>query len=185
MVRRGAVRVFEFHKQVPNMSDSERGVVPLRQSARGRAALKQKGEYLVFQCLIVSAATERQEMLARAAAEAGWETAVAGDAEAALAHQRRNFMQLAFVDLESDDSGRLHELLEQIAAAKGLLTVACGTEGDLEEEIWVRQVGVWLYLPGIDDDTQLSLLCDEARRIVERLHASAKPAVSQGYRKVR
>jgi DNA-binding NtrC family response regulator len=159
------------------MPELETGVMPVLES-RGRVGLKQRGEYQLFHCLVVSADGERQEMLARGAAEAGWETTIVCDAEAALACQRRSFVQLAFIDLESDSSGRLHELLEHFAPMKDLLTIACGAEGDIEEEIWVRQVGVWLYLPGVGDETRLSLLCDEARRIVERLHVSASRASS-------
>jgi DNA-binding NtrC family response regulator len=168
------------------MSNIETGVIPVAQS-RNIAVVKQKDEYLLFHCLIVSTASERQEMFARAAIEAGWDIAVVDDAESALAHQRRNFMQLAFVDLESDGTGNLRELLEHFAPARGLLTIACGTEGDCEEEIWVRQVGAWLYLPGVSDETQLTVLCGEARHIVERLHASANPVSSKlrSYRKAR
>lgn len=170
------------------MSVPESGVLPVAQSGRA-IDLKEKGEYLLFHCLVVSADAERQAMFSRSATEAGWEVFTVSDAEEALAHHRRAFTQLAFVDLQSDDSGRFYELLERFAQEKGLLTIACGSDGDMEEEIWVRQVGAWLYLPGVDGETQLSVLCDEARRIVERQHvaatatAASSPRVS--YRKAR
>lgn len=159
------------------MTDSEKGAIPVAQS-RGRVVTKQRGEYLLFQCLIVSTDVERQELFARAAAEAGWDVTIAGDAEMAFAHHRRSFMQLALIDLESDSSGGLHELIERLSPTKDLLTVACGAEADMDEEIWVRQLGVWLYLPGACEETQLSIVCGEARHIVERLHAAAASATS-------
>lgn len=154
------------------MHDSERVVLPVQQT-QGRSAVRTKGEFLVFNCLIVSNDPERQEMLAHAAAESGWEAEVCGDAASALNRQRRMFAQLAIVDLESDESGAMHELLEHFSRASGLLTVVCGHEADMEEEIWARQIGVWLYLPGVTQETNVSLLCGEARHVVERLHAAA------------
>lgn len=154
------------------MQDFRQNILPAKQT-QGRAAARSKGEYLLFNCLIVSPAIERQEMLARAAQEHGWEAIVCGDAETALTLQRRRFVQLAIVDLESDSSGEFAELLEQFASASGLLTIVCGSDADMEEEIQVRQIGVWLYLPGVTETTNVSLLCGEAKHIVERMHAAA------------
>lgn len=154
------------------MQNSDRSVLPVQQT-QGRAVVRNKGEYLLFNCLVVSNNVERQEMFAQAAAENGWETAICGDAASAISKQHRTFAQLAIVDLEGDLSGELHELLEQFSQASGLLTIVCGHEADMDEEIWVRQVGAWLYLPGVTEDTNVSLLCGEARHLVERLHAAA------------
>lgn len=169
-----------------SMSNHTSGAIPVVQ-AGGAAGLKERGEYLLFHCLVVSADADRQAMFARSATETGWEAVTADDAATAVAHVRRKFAQLAFVDLESDESGSFYELLERLAQEKGLLTVACGRPDDMEEEIWVRQVGAWLYLPGVNGETQLSVLCDEARRIVERLHVSAMSAANRqvSYRKAR
>jgi hypothetical protein len=35
--------------------------------------------------------------------------------------------------------------------------------------VWVRQLGAWLYLPGVVDSNNFALLCGEARHIAERL----------------
>ena len=51
--------------------------------------------------------------------------------------------------------------------------IVCGNEGATEEEIWVRQLGAWMYLPGVTEGSNLSLLCSEARHIAERLSRSA------------
>ena len=36
------------------------------------------------------------------------------------------------------------------------------------EEIWARQLGVWLYLPGVVDDSDLSSLFEEGRAVASR-----------------
>lgn len=160
------------------MQDTERNILPAVR-AQGRALERKPGEYLLFHCLIVSGDPERQEMLSRAAAESGWETILCSDAASAVSEQRRKFVQLAIVDLEGDSCGEFGELLERFSSANGLLTVVCGTEGDMEEEIWIRQVGAWLYLPGVNESTDVSLLCVEAKHIVERMHAAAHTSAAR------
>lgn len=148
-----------------------RGQVQLRYIHRAAKAAS------VFQCLIVSADPARREMFARAAAEGGWKTALCGDAASALAHINRSFMQLAIVDLEGPQAATLRPVIERLAGgsgllAGGLLLIVCGNEGQIEEEVWVRQSGAWLYLPGVAETNNFALLCGEARQIAERL---AKP----------
>lgn len=122
-----------------------------------------------FQCLIVAAERRRGEMLSRAADEGGWRTHVCADAEAALAHINRSFVHLAVVDLEGQKSPAFRPVLERLTACGGLLLIVCGNEGDSQEEVWVRQLGAWLYLPGVGENSNLALLCGEARQIAERL----------------
>ena len=167
------------------MRDSEQNILPARQT-QGHAVARRKGEYLLFQCLVVSSDAERQEMLARGAADNGWDTIVCGDAESALIQFRRKFVQLAIVDLESDLTGEFHDLLEQYSSPSGLLTMVCGTDADMDEEIWVRQMGAWLYLPGVTESTNITLLCGEAKHIVKRMHAAASaPAQRNPLRRAR
>jgi DNA-binding response OmpR family regulator len=128
---------------------------------------------LIFHCIVVSTEVDRQQMLAEAAVQSGWETTVCGDAASALGYLRRGFLQLAIVDLASDSTGEFADLLQQFASQGGVLSIVCGNDGDDEEEIWVRQAGAWLYLPGVDDGTHVSLLCGEARHVVERMHAAS------------
>jgi hypothetical protein len=126
----------------------------------------------LFHCLIVSAQLSRQEMLARAAAEGGWETVVCGDTSTALGYCRTMFLQLAIVDLDGQPVGEFDDLLEVLGPAK-LLLLVCGNEGDTNEELRVRQLGAWLYLPGVVETSDVSLLCTEARHIAQRLNAVA------------
>ncbi len=123
----------------------------------------------VFQCLIVSSDSRRRRMLEQAAADGGWKTFTCADAPTALAHIHRWLMQLAIVDLEAQPGESFRPLVEQLSACGGLLSIVCGNEGNVDEEIWVRQRGAWMYLPGVADTSNISLLCGEARQIAERL----------------
>ena len=58
----------------------------------------------------------------------------------------------------------LLQLCQLLAEMQGLLLVICGHDGDVEEEIWARQLGVWLYVPGLSNASSedLALLCQQA-----------------------
>ncbi len=138
-----------------------------------------------FQCLIVSADPQRGEMLQRAASDGGWKTFVCADGKTALAHISRSFVHLAVVDLERQAWQDFRPVLERLTSQTGVLAIVCGNEGNVEEELWVRQRGAWLYLPGVAETSNLALLCGEARQIVERLARTTPatplaPAVGQG-----
>lgn len=122
-----------------------------------------------FQCLIVSADSQRRTMLGQAATDGGWKAFLCADASTARTQFHRWLMQLAIVDLQAQRAEAFRPLVEELAACKGLLSVVCGNEGDVEEEVWVRQHGAWMYLPGVSDKSNIGLLCGEARQIAERL----------------
>jgi DNA-binding NtrC family response regulator len=123
----------------------------------------------VLQCLIVSADERRRALFERAACEGGWQTSLCVDPVGAIAHLSRSFVHLAIVDLEHQALGTFGPLLQKLASHGGLLWIVCGNEGQVDEEVWVRQSGAWLYLPGVTDASNLALLCGEARHIAERL----------------
>lgn len=148
-------------------------------AVQDRSFARVKGDYPLFCCLIVSPECSRREMFSRAAGDDGWETLVCDNFDAAIDYSRRVFIQLAMVDLENDSSGDIPALLEQLARSSGLLTIVCGHEDDPEEEILVRQYGVWLYLPGTAEMSDISLLCGEARHIVERQHAAVQNPIKR------
>jgi hypothetical protein len=127
-----------------------------------------------FQCLILSGQSSRREMLNRAAETAGWEPVVCPDAETAREQIGRMFLQLAIVDmvpLAGREPPGYRELTEKLARLGGLLLVICGNEGRPQEEIWARQLGAWLYLPGVVESDDVAMLCGEARQIAEQLAA--------------
>ena len=128
------------------------------------------------QCLIASVIQARREMLSEAAAQAGWETVVCADAQNATAAARRVKFQMAWIDL--DHHGRTpsgyRNLCQTLAAMPGMLLAVCGHESDPQEEIWARQLGVWLYLPGVSIDhvDEISLLCEQAQQIANKSKAA-------------
>jgi len=125
-----------------------------------------------YQCLVVSADASRGELLERAASEGGWRTSTCDNAASALTYLDRSVVQLALVDLEHQQSAAFRPVIERLTGTTGLLLIVCGNEGVADEELWVRQQGAWLYLPGVTEGSNLSLLCSEARQLAERLGRS-------------
>ena len=158
-----------------------RGQVQLRFARRAAKAIG------TYQCLIVSADRRRGEMLKRAATEGGGKTTTGLDAASALAHVNRAFVHLAVVDLEGQGLQSFRPLLLQLTSLSGALLIVCGKEGNVEEEVYVRQLGAWMYLPGVVETSNLALLCGEARQITERLaktaadHSPAAPLGQETY----
>src|SRR4029078_3253043 len=131
-------------------------------------------------CLVVSASARRAQLLVRAAHEEHWATIVCNCAEDALRQTVRQRVQLALIDLQSATTVRvkaLKQLVEQLAARRLLLAV-CGHPDDRTGEVWSRQLGVWMYLPGVDSQSDIALLCAEARIVLAKLEGRALPSVS-------
>jgi ActR/RegA family two-component response regulator len=129
----------------------------------------------VIHCLVASAQSARQRLLAQSAKQWGWETTVCSDPTDAQWTVARMCTQLAFVDLEGEQGAGFQSLVRQLADQRQVLLVVCGREQDGAEEIWARQLGVWFYLPGICDANTIGLLCRDARTIVsKRMKASER-----------
>jgi len=123
-----------------------------------------------FQCLVVSTREKRRMMLEEAAVEGGWDAMICIDAEPAWTVVKRQKFGLALIDLDGVDSPEeLKELAEEVSKMKDTLLVLCGNEGEALEEIWARQLGAWLYLPGVTAGSDLISLCEQARPVVEKM----------------
>lgn len=134
---------------------------------RTKQARKQLSD---FQCLVVSTRSKRRMMLEEAAVEGGWDAIVCDEVQNAWTAVKRQKFGLALVDLDGVESPEeLKELTEEVAKMKDTLLVLCGNEGEALEEIWARQLGVWLYLPGVTAGSDLISLCEQARPVVEKL----------------
>lgn len=123
-------------------------------------------------CLVVSTSARRAQLLVRAAHEEQWATIVCSTAEDALRQSVRQRVDLALVDVQSAspaDEPVLRLLVEQLAARNGPLLAVCGKPDDTSGEVWSRQLGVWMYLPGVDSQSDIALLCAEARSILQKL----------------
>jgi ActR/RegA family two-component response regulator len=117
-------------------------------------------------------------MLARAAQNEHWATVVCHSAEEALRQAARQKIQLALVDLQSaqgEQADGLRRLVEQLAA-RHLLLAICGLADDPAGEIWSRKLGVWTYLPGIDSQSDVALVCAEARNAIDKMNGRLSPA---------
>jgi hypothetical protein len=124
-------------------------------------------------CLIVTGSVPRSQLWVRAAQQEHWATIVCRTADEAARQAVRNRIQLALVDLQSAPPGQeraFRQLVEQLASRDGPLVAVCGNPNDSLGEVWSRQLGVWMYLPGIDGQSDIALLCCEARGIVEKLN---------------
>jgi hypothetical protein len=136
-----------------------------------RASVRRAAPTALQTCLVVSLSARRAQMLARAAHEEHWATIICDSADDALRQTVRQRIQLALVDLQSAPDSRvraLRELVEQLAKRRMLLAV-CDKPDDASGEIWSRQLGVWMYLPGVDSQSDVALLCAEARHVLEKL----------------
>lgn len=124
-------------------------------------------------CLVVSPLPQRSRILIRAAQEEHWATIVCREAEEAARQAVRNRIQLALVDIQAvpaSDEREYRRLVEQLAGRGGPLVAVCGNPNDSLGEVWSRQLGVWMYLPGVDSESDLAIVYSEARAIVEKLY---------------
>jgi len=131
----------------------------------------------VLRSLIVSPHAGRLGMLEHAAADGGWNPTISRSVEQAAAYLERFRWQLLVLDVDSErtqiplEGGR--ELAERFAGGGEPLLMICGQEGDPLEEIWARQLGVWLYLPGVDETCDLIMPYREARKVAEKRSQAA------------
>lgn len=79
--------------------------------------------------------------------------------------------QLVIVDIAHPVGERVSdtvEIAEEFAGRPGTLLVVCGSDDSVDEEFWARQLGAWVYLPGVSGGDALMSLFAEARRVAER-----------------
>ena len=146
--------------------------VPATNAATARVKRSER-RLQTFQCLVASANLARREMLSKSVTAAGWESLVCSDPMQAWTALHREAFQMSVVDLQGQGSAEFGELCEQLASQRNMLLMICGNEGVAAEEIWARQLGTWLYLPGVSIDSDLQSLCLEGRSIAERLEQPA------------
>lgn len=136
-----------------------------------------------LQCLLVSYDAQRRECLDESVRSVGWHSIVCDDAPTAAMHAAHTVIRLAILDLEGfADRGRLpcQQLAERLARQKELLLILCGSEGNATEEIWARQLGVWLYLAGASLGVDFTTICGEAFEAAQRIVTPTAGGFSQG-----
>jgi hypothetical protein len=137
----------------------------------GVSSLQRKAEVGILHCLISSASQTRRNIISQAASDAGWDATVCGGPDVAIGEFKRHKFHFAMIDI--DDRGETpagaRELVQTLAQdSSQILVGVCGHEANPAEEIWVRQLGIWLYLPGLTTSSEVSLLCEQALQIVEQ-----------------
>lgn len=127
----------------------------------------------LLECLIVSRGDARGDQFQQAAALRGWKATVCRDPWVAAEVARRVRFRLVVVNLEAANGKPptgYRQLAESLASTGDRLLVICGNDGDAVEEIWAHQLGAWLYLSGVDETCDLTMVCGEARDVVEKLN---------------
>ncbi len=122
-------------------------------------------------CLVLSRDLDRSNMLNRMASQGGWDTVSVSDMQSAWRTFWASNFALTIVDSETagDLKNEIRELAEHFSSTPNTLLVVCGTPGSIEEELWARQNGAWMYLPGVRPDADVSTICAEALFIAKKL----------------
>jgi hypothetical protein len=122
--------------------------------------------------LVVSPDPLRQIMFGKAAIRTGWRQVVCSDQASALPHLASGTVGLVLVDTATPNPNTAADrrlLVELLSDQKDLLTVVCGRTNDPAEEIWARQCGAWMYLPGVAPESDLDPVLCGAKQAIERL----------------
>jgi DNA-binding NtrC family response regulator len=122
----------------------------------------------MLDCLVVSGDSARRRRFEAAVELAGWLECASPETSGEICQAVDRDFQLVIVDIASPLGDRVSdsiEIAEEMAARPGTLLVICGSEDNVDEELWARQLGAWLYLPGVCDGDSLTSLCVEARRL--------------------
>lgn len=122
-------------------------------------------------CLVISGNRELRSRLDSVTELSGWSSCdMPTDAEELRSTTDAEF-QLVVVDIAHPIGERVNdtlEIAEEFAARPGTLLVICGSNESVEDELWARQLGAWVYLPGVSCGDSLVSLFAEAKRVVEQ-----------------
>lgn len=140
-----------------------------RTSAEGRRGARRRTAGFAGKCLLVSKEEAFIEGMQRAASGAGWDCASSDDPRDSLRRAFLHCFGLAIVDIAPTLHRQLlSDLFRILNGTSGGLVIAYDRRADPEAELWARQNGAWLYVPGVADWDSLSTACAEARRLHER-----------------
>lgn len=142
----------------------------------------------LLQCLVVAGDDTRRDALTWAAVDAGWKALSCPDIQTAQDYYSRYVTQMAVIDLQgtaTEDQAGYTVLIDNLARHSDLLMVVCGHEGEIQEELWARQIGVWMYLPGVDEVAELSPLFGEATFLARRLRRPTERVTAESVSQTR
>jgi DNA-binding NtrC family response regulator len=113
----------------------------------------------LLKCLVVSGDADLRRRLDTMADLAGWSACEAPVDAAELRSLVDSDYHLVIADIARPLGERVNdtvEIAEEFAGRPDTLVVVCGSGESVDEELWARQLGAWVYLPGV------------AQRVVER-----------------
>lgn len=125
----------------------------------------------LMKCLVLSGDRGFRNRLDSVTELSGWSACDAPEDAADLQAVVDGDYQLVIADIARPLGDRVNdtvEIAEEFAGRPGTLLVVCGSEESVDEELWARQVGAWVYLPGVSGGDALVSLFAEARRLSER-----------------
>lgn len=144
--------------------------LPAVASPRRKTRTRTRRQAATQRCLVVSADPKRREMLAGFAAQGGWDAEGCPSAEEGWLLAGQADFGLCLVDLQDTDdiqSAALREVSEHLQHRQAMVVV-CGNMGDPREELWARQMGAWMYLPGVSEGCTVASICETAAEVIER-----------------
>jgi DNA-binding response OmpR family regulator len=125
----------------------------------------------LLKCLVVSGDDRLRHRLDTMADLNGWSACEAPAESDELRSAVDADFHLVIVDIARPLGDRVSdtvEIAEEFAGRPSTLVVVCGSGESVDEELWARQLGAWVYLPGVSGGDALMSLFAEARRVVER-----------------
>lgn len=125
----------------------------------------------LLKCLVLSGDRGLRGRLDAVSELSGWSACDAPEHTSDLQAVVDGDYQLVIADVAKPLGDRVNdtvEIVEEFASRPGTLVVVCGSESSVDEELWARQIGAWVYLPGVSGGDALVSLCTDARRLVER-----------------
>ncbi len=136
-----------------------------------------------WMCLVLSANAERRQRLLGITDEAGWRPIECESVGDAIRQSDRWKTRLAVVDfcgLPERQRQTFRKFAERLGKqAEPLLMICDDEDSSSTNELWARQVGVWLYLPEASLGNDLVDLCAEAILAAEK-QALAIAALTTG-----
>jgi hypothetical protein len=152
--------------------------------------ISRAGPVASIRCLIVTADALHADALRHTASEEGWAVETCANTADAMRVAFRLELHLAVVDLQGvsgdDRRAEFEQLASDLARNHVPLLVINGDPHDPLGEFAARQLGVWVYLAGLGEDSGLESLFREARGVTEKLlrdkaeKSARKPAKQQG-----
>lgn len=125
----------------------------------------------VMKCLVVSGNPGLRNRLEAVSELSGWSECDSPAEAIELGSAVEGEYQLVVVDIANPVGDRVNdsiEIAEEFAGRSGTLLVVCGSEDNVDEELWARQLGAWVYLPGVSSGDALVSLFSDARRVADR-----------------